>query len=139
MDIRICDYLHNVASVQFRLDGSQLSIDTGIMGMFTDITMDFESKVQCSGTLGQVDGLSLGSEDHDVIVVECCDHVLNEVTLLLMELHILQYCAELLNPTAHIILTAFCNNAKLGGTNHTLAADMYLFPTAKVAEQLHME
>ena len=139
MDFGIGYNLHDVATVQFCLDGSQLSVDTGIVGVFTDMAVNLKGKVQSSGTFGQVDGHSLWGEYHDVIVVERSHHVLDEVTLLLMELHILQHCAKLVNPTPHVVLTAFCNHAKLGGTNHTLAADMHLFPAAKVGKELHME
>ena len=56
-----------------------------------------------------------------------------------MELQILQHRAELFNPTAHVVLAAFSHHSKLGGTCHTLTADMYLFPTSVIAEQLNME
>ena len=52
-------------------------------------------------------------EDQDIIIVERCHHILDIVTLLLVELHVLQHRAELLNPAAYIILTAFSYDSEL--------------------------
>lgn len=116
--------LHDVTAMLFRLDGSQLPVYTGIVCMFTDIAVNLEGEVQGRSPLGEVYRLSLGREDQNVIIIECRNHILDEVSLFLVELQILQHCAELVNPAAHIVLAALCHHSELGGTCHTFTADV---------------
>ena len=92
--------------------------------MFSDMAVDLKSKIECRGLLRKIDGLPLRSENHDVIIIERSDYILNETTLLLMELHILQDIAEAIHPSAYIALLALSDNPDGVVANHTLRGDV---------------
>ena len=123
---------HHVTAMQHRLDGSELAVDTCIMGMLSDMTVNLKSEIERRGLLWKIDGLSFGSEDHNIIIIERSDYILNETTFLLVELHILQNVAETVYPPANIALLTLCNDSYGIVAHHALGCDMDLLPTAIV-------
>lgn len=53
--IGVSAYLYAVASVKFGLDGAELAVDAGILGMKTYFIMYFKGEVEGCGTLRHVD------------------------------------------------------------------------------------
>ena len=94
--------------------------------------MDLKSEVKCRCLLRQIDGLTFGRIHHDVVIIEGCHHILDEATIFHVKLHILQYPAEAVNPTAYVAFLPFCHDTYLVVANHPLAGDMHLFPTSVI-------
>ena len=134
----ISPYLDNVATLQLRLDGCQLPVDSCIMGMFANVTVNFKGEVKSRSLLGQVHGLSLGSKDHDIVVIECCHDIIHITTFFLMELQVAKNLTELVYPQVNRILTPFCYDTYLVITYHAFAADVDFLPGTKLREQLYM-
>ena len=131
-NIGVSGYLNNIATMEFCFDGAELSVDTGVVGMFSDVAVDLKGEIECCGTLGKIDGLPLWCKHHNIIIVEGSNDTLYEASLRLMELQVFQHSTELVNPLAYTLFTALGNNTNLVVANHPLTADVNLFPTAKL-------
>ena len=67
---------HHITAMQHCLDGSELAVDTCIMGMLPDMTVNLKSEIERRGLLWKIDGLPLGSENHNIIIIKRSDYIL---------------------------------------------------------------
>ena len=123
---------HHVTTMQLSLHRCKLSVDSCIVGMFTQFAVNLKGEVECSCLLWQIDSHTLWREYHDVIVVERGGDILNETAIFQVEFHIPQYFTESVNPLANVTFLTLGNNAYLIVSNHPLAGEMDFLPTAIV-------
>ena len=110
----------------------------GILGMFTDLLMNLECKIQSRRMLRQNDSLTVRCEHHDIFVIERGNHTVHESPFVTLG-QIFQYRAELVDPTASVAFRTVSHTAHPRIARHTGRRDVQLFPRTLFAQQLDVE
>ena len=115
----ISSHLYAVATMEYGLDGCKVTIDLGILGMHTHLSMNIICKVEHRRAFRQTECPTLRCIAGNIVVIELTSDRLNEERVAIWILvgivsHIPEHVSHSVNPCADVVIPSSGNTAKTG-------------------------